>query len=507
MSSSSLLGRLSRLGSLGVLLLGLGGPATAAPGDEDEGGLATYGASQTCARCHSGPNSPSMESPRLIRHDEFVVWSTEDRHSRAYQALADETSREMIRRLGWPKAATEERRCLSCHGTDRSLDPDSRKLAEARPGAGLDKEGVSCVACHGGKQNWITEHALGDPKQWMRRTAAQKQARGLNDLRDPARRARLCLSCHIGNPEEDKDLTHEIYAAGHPPLGSVEVEAFSQAMARHWFEPKETPYIQQAPKQVQREGYHFDPEELSRARRVATAGVAKFLEESRAMNRWAEAARQGAEGHRRALDFARFDCTACHHDLQAADGDSWRQRRGFPAGAGRPPAPGWPAILAAVGDGTAGARFAQATTDFDRAAGRRPFGDPARLASASAALVQGADQSLAALGSATFDRASAATILRRIGDRAAAGPADFESARQLAWAFWAVATDLDDRFAGKPEVKPIAEALDRDLDLGLFGPRKIDARPTAADRQGRAAAYDPARFRGQIAGLARLVPK
>ena len=494
---------------IGVLAAWLATPGAAgAQGN----GPATVGSVESCARCHTDEKGPMMETPRLVRHDEYAIWKREDRHSRAFEVLKDPTSRAIVGRLGWGKEATAEGRCLSCHGTDRSLDPESRKLALERPAEGLDAEGVSCVACHGSRREWISNHVLFRSADWMKLTAAEKAAYGMNDLRDPARRAQICLSCHIGNPAEGKDLTHEMYAAGHPPLGGIEVEAFSQAMARHWDEPKAIDSIKQAKRAVQKDGYHYDPEEASRARRVATAGVAKFLEATRAMNQWADAARSGADGRPGALDFARFDCAACHHDLQAAEGSSWRQRRGFPAGAGRPPVTDWPEALARAGIGASGdesewARVQHARAEFVRAAGRRPFGDPARLASASEALARETSPFLATLGAAKFDRESAATLLKRIVDRSSTAPPDFESARQLAWAFWAVATELDERFAANPEALRIAKTLDAELVLNLFAARPIEARPTAADRLARAAAYDPARFRDQIAGLAAQLPR
>ena len=54
------------------------------------------------------------------------------------------------------------------------------------------------------------------------------------DVRNPVRRAEQCFSCHIGNVEEGKLVTHAMYAAGHPPLPSIEIESFAKQMPRHW---------------------------------------------------------------------------------------------------------------------------------------------------------------------------------------------------------------------------------------------------------------------------------
>ena len=56
----------------------------------------------------------------------------------------------------------------------------------------------------------------------------------MTDLWDPVKRATKCASCHIGNPGEQKVVTHAMYAAGHPPLPGLETATFSDAMPRHW---------------------------------------------------------------------------------------------------------------------------------------------------------------------------------------------------------------------------------------------------------------------------------
>ena len=44
-------------------------------------------------------------------------------------------------------------------------------------------------------------------------------------------------------------------------------------------------------------------------------------------------------------DYARYDCTSCHHDIRADNGASWRQLRRQGRVPGRPPAPEWPLVL------------------------------------------------------------------------------------------------------------------------------------------------------------------
>ena len=70
----------------------------------------------------------------------------------------------------------------------------------------------------------------------------------MTDLWDPVTRGKKCVSCHIGNPdpEEEKVVTHAMYAAGHPPLPGIEVATFSDAQPRHW------QYLREKKAEVQR---------------------------------------------------------------------------------------------------------------------------------------------------------------------------------------------------------------------------------------------------------------
>ena len=57
---------------------------------------------------------------------------------------------------------------------------------------------------------------------------------GMTNLRDPVRRTELCLSCHLGDIACGKFVTHDMFAAGHPPLPAFEVESFLEQMPPHW---------------------------------------------------------------------------------------------------------------------------------------------------------------------------------------------------------------------------------------------------------------------------------
>src|SRR5947209_10193839 len=63
---------------------------------------------------------------------------------------------------------------------------------------------------------------------------AKEEQYRMADLWDPGKRSKTCASCHVGNSDEGKVVTHAMYAAGHPPLPGVEISTFSDAMPRHW---------------------------------------------------------------------------------------------------------------------------------------------------------------------------------------------------------------------------------------------------------------------------------
>ena len=93
----------------------------------------------------------------------------------------------------------------------------------------------NCCACHGAYADWVDVHGGLQVAKWRRLTRKQKEDwYGMKDLWDPIKRTQLCLSCHVGNVGQQKFVTHEMYAAGHPPLPSIEVATFSEGMPRHW---------------------------------------------------------------------------------------------------------------------------------------------------------------------------------------------------------------------------------------------------------------------------------
>ncbi len=167
-------------------------------------GVATCAASQ----CH-GSAAPRESSG--VMQNEYVTWTRDDPHSKAYATLAGDASRAIAARLEIGSATTAKI-CLDCHADNVSADRRGEKFQLS--------DGVGCEACHGGAENWLSTHYNTPAVDHAANLAA-----GLYPTEKPAERAKLCLSCHLGTA--DKFATHRIMAAGHPRL-SFELDTFTE---------------------------------------------------------------------------------------------------------------------------------------------------------------------------------------------------------------------------------------------------------------------------------------
>ena len=241
--------------------------------------------------------------------------------------LKSERGKKMAHLLGIKGDITREESCISCHGVLVKNTPTDETFTL--------EEGVSCLACHGAFGEWYDPHK--NPKQrakWRLLSRKIKDTQyGMTDLWDPATRAAVCASCHIGNTAEGKVVTHAMYAAGHPPLPGLETATFSDAMPRHWkylSEKKNKEYLDKKTAAVQKvilEHYHLAKNDLERSQLVVIAGVVSFRE---SMNLLATQAEQGParDTEKQWPELAQFDCYACHHDLKTPSTRQARATRG-----------------------------------------------------------------------------------------------------------------------------------------------------------------------------------
>jgi hypothetical protein len=453
-----------------------------------------FASRQGCGRagCHASP--PTPDDTYLCRCDEYTRWAEHDKHAQAARVLSGELGRLMARRLGYDVTTADA--CLGCHGAVVK-DPDARdKNFSARD------EGVGCCVCHGAYKDWYEPHGSYLRAEWWRKlTRADKERRyGMTDVWDPARRAALCASCHIGDVDGGKFITHEMYEAGHPPLPGFEVAAFCDAMPRHWRLAREKPAAVRALAAGEGGGCEQT--------RLALVGAAVSLRESmRLLARQSAACLKSDDPDGRALDYASLDCSACHHNLGPP---ARSQRRDPPGAAGRGYARRWPAAL--IGPALRQAYGDKAPREAEVFRGlwekvearlrARPDGDPARLGPAAEALARWADELAAAAGRRPLDRADGERILAGLLRLPEDEAPDYDSARQIAWAVGIAYREQVRLKAKDPAAEPAPASLAEQLRLTPppGGPGR-----TAADL-GEAlrarGAYDPGRFRRSLAELA-----
>ena len=180
-------------------------------------------------------------------------------------------------------------------------------------------------------------------------------------------------------------VTHEMYAAGHPPLPPFELASYMEGEPKHWGYATQLKYFEGVKAEDTWKLFHFHPasKEAYLTRHYAVGAVMGLRSEAELL--LAEAERATATGE--ALDFARFDCYSCHHDLKFP---GERQKRGYDGPPGRPPlraAAGVPAGVVAKhaekietgGLNTKAAGFDVKWLALKKAALAKPFGDPAKI--------------------------------------------------------------------------------------------------------------------------------
>jgi hypothetical protein len=485
-----------------------------------------------CRACHNekapidpkdNPFAKKYKSNEFVLLSEGRTWNQQDPHSKAHDVLTRPLGQQMSKLLKYD--VTKAPQCLTCHAIDTA---PTLPLAEKKTEHFQTDEGITCNACHGLRKKWQQDHYYEEKGTipWRLFEPAKKQEAGLRNLRDPGVRANLCASCHVGGAAEGRVVTHEMYAAGHPPLPPFELGTFMECQPRHWGYPTDpalkffTPdgaakFAEQAkktlPENWQWELYRFHPadQEVYLARSVVAGAVASLRAEMRMIA--ADAAAQAnpkAEG----IDYARFDCYACHHDLQVP---SARQARGYGEGKpGRPPLKAWIAALpGVVADHAAGLAPLAGTAKevhgkwaaVRTAALARPFGDPVPLKAAADDMAAWCDDFLAksgADGRPLYTKAEAGKLLAAIG-AAATSPkwtADPEAAMHLTWAYLSLRDNM-----GSPPAGPALEALGKTIPTRVrFEPYSTpdgDPQPAGVQigpRLDLFRKYQPAEFTGRF---------
>lgn len=449
-----------------------------------------YANQEACQRCHfvDQPNTGVPSSSRdFVETTQAAVWEKQDKHRQAFRLLVVDGNRELVLRLlGFDlreyvengsllldklqdKQRDRLRQCLRCH----AAWPQN---ADVPP---IDVQfGVSCQGCHGPGRHWFQPH---QEPQWRVVSAAEKARLHMADLRNPIERARLCTSCHVGDVQQDRLVTHEMYVLGHPPLPSIEPESYASQMPPHWrtlsekLAPGKKPFaywesqptdalkwvkgytyissseIKAGYRQANYEGEHDPSSDLSHTRNVIVGGMV-LLQSSATL--LANLAQQHQASDRVWPEFAMYDCSACHHDLR---GGPWVTGRPFRPiqPPGRPPMPLWPMALTNVGVNRlveAGQATASDMQELERllrtveiAVTRQPFGRPMNIQSSARELAQWLDAKTRQVARAPFGAPAAQQALIELSDPKYQPIGDYHSARQIAWAIREIAKELGTR--------------------------------------------------------------
>jgi hypothetical protein len=178
-------------------------PSTPLPSQSTDRHLGV--ASCASSVCHGAVQPPNRPGALM---NEFVTWSHQDSHAKAFQSLLGPQGRSIAAKLRVGPAESAKI-CLDCHADNV---PEARRAKTF-----LLTDGIGCEACHGGAERWISSHTSSRSNYREDIRAGMYPTADLND------RAALCLSCHYGTA--NKFATHAIMAAGHPRL-SFELDTF-----------------------------------------------------------------------------------------------------------------------------------------------------------------------------------------------------------------------------------------------------------------------------------------
>ena len=398
----------------------------------------------------------------ICKMDEYQVWHESDRHEYAFHwpinvspqrrdakdqrhengarflLLAGQRAQEIVDRLQIKDL--QKSACVNCHTLPVPKDIPADRFV---PGT----DGVTCVACHGAVQDWAPRHqAVNDP-QWRKLTRKEKERDyGMVDLWNPVTHASKCLSCHIGNAAERKVITHEMYAAGHPALPGIEVAAFGDLEPRHWR------YLREKPRSIQ-QFLGFDRRRMEQTELVVASAIVALRE---SMKLYVAGFQMGGPSERAASgwpDFARYDCYACHHELQAFGPSSRADPTGESGAIGRPTIPNWSQVLVGLGveavdPKVAAGRLAHIKSllrRFREALRAQPFGDRELASKVALEIVDWSNPVLTELEAMTeahegaadrvIDRKVAIGLLHRLCQIGRESALDYDAARQVAWAF------------------------------------------------------------------------
>jgi hypothetical protein len=500
-----------------------------------------------CARCHNGSVPGDIELPggvkiplmkeQWVLYKEMPIWSLKDKHAQAYVVLLNDRSKQ-IGKLLCVAEIHRDRRCLACHtGFPLSQMPVKNGLVDAELEKKFDVNlGVSCEGCHGpagtggmDSKGWKDPHQIAPAlpyektRPWRFLTPHEKQNDfGFYDVRSPSSKTKLCVSCHVGDVEKGRVVTHEMFAAGHPPLPGFELETFTEQMPRHWAEfAAKDAKVQELFLQHSSDPRYKDlqKDNLPRTQALLVGALITCAEYVRLAGQAADPAVRSPVSKPEWPELAVFDCFACHHDLRTP---SWRQR---PKGAGqvpgRPVLQPWSFALARIAAktlGTSGPDFDGQIADLRKAVSAQPFGRQKDLVKTASPAAQWLHGQALEREKKPVSRADGLALLKDIVAVASSETLDYDSARQLLWAYQLVDGELKSADPAAKKIKEIMDPLGKKMFLlDLRSGNKAAATISGEKKQRETvevnldavlppvANYDPSEFRAKLKEIAKLL--
>jgi hypothetical protein len=220
----------------------------------------------TATACHGRAESAG----RPTWQSSYTVWTARDPHAGAYAVLFGDRSRRIVGALAGSELRGDgyskflQQKCIGCHAA--SQEP------------ALLADGVSCEACHGPAEKWVSSHT----RRTTRRPAE------MHDTLTLSSRARICADCHVGPRHVGDrlfDVNHDLIAAGHPRL-TFEFNAYLSSLPPHW----------------RADHTKLGAEAWSVGQAAAAQASLNLLAARTHGPLWPE--------------LAEYDCYACHHGLQ-----------------------------------------------------------------------------------------------------------------------------------------------------------------------------------------------
>lgn len=458
--------------------------------------LRAFAGVRACRNCHLSGSLPKKDDPNLdpfeaallgegavddswVKLDEYKTWLEQDKHAQAFTSLLNERSKRMGALLGIE--VHRDKRCLACHvgfplaglSGDHAVIPveqvkDVRLL-----------QGVSCEGCHAPADDaraadgaeakgWLSPHTKKESWRFLS-TADKWEKFGFRNVRSVSTRARLCLSCHLGNAAEGRIVTHEMYAAGHPPLPGFELASFAHQLPKHWrdFDQKAESVRDEFLKRNESAGDTYGKasyklENLHETNSLLVAALVAFSENLKFSAALADQEFKTPVVKPDWPELAQFECFACHHDLKDA---SWRQRRALRGAPGRPMLRTWPTALAKLAVKQTKAdeqKFAELWQPVEKLLNEQPFGRLDGWQQTVAPLIKWLDELAISLERQPLPRDAGWPLLQEIAAIAESELWDYDSARQLAWAAQVLHRELSSEHSPEP-LRALAVGLRDDL--------------------------------------------